>query len=154
MARQIELKSQFRSPIDRKRTVQYLNSLEALVLFDGYQLVPEISQVREEGPVRTINNRRGRERVERMLIQTEEQLLIEIYPAFPEKLLYRSITERFDFTASGEGCLVERTMSLSLRPGLRPLAAWGAHMLKVAIDRNNLLLTRALAELPEEETWY
>lgn len=154
MSRKIEIASSFRSPLPPRRTAEYLASLEALVRFDGYMLVPGIVKAVEDGPHRTITSPRGRVHKERMLISTDSCLLIEIYPAFPEKMFYRSISEKFEVEQMGEGSMITRKMTLSVRPGMRPLAAWGAHMLKVAIERNNQTLAKALQHRPEEETWY
>lgn len=153
MARSFNFQSSFLSPHAPAKTMDFLSSPRAVVMFDGYQMVPAINSVSQQGNQWTLKSRWRRVHKERVLVKTDSQLWLEIYPAFPEKFFYRSITERFILSETADGCQVQRSMSLSARPGMGLLAAWGKHMLTVAVERNNHKLQSALQQQPQPEPW-
>lgn len=153
MSQAIEIESRFSSDKSVAITTAFLTSTEAVVLFDGYQLIPGIVKARQEGEERVITSPSGRERRERILVATEERLWLEIYPRFPEKLFCRSLHERFDLNESSQGCTVKRRMTISYRPGMRLVAIIFARQMRRAIEDNNQKLTEQLHRLPEQETW-
>lgn len=149
MAGHTEIKSRFSSPLSISETAGQLNRLEALSLFEGYLLVPAISHATQEGHRRTTYSPKGKTRQETILVATDHKLWYEIKPAFPEKMMYKSIVEKFDFADQPSGCEVTRTMTLRKHPLASPLAWVGSKMLSRAIRKNNQALKSYLKQAKE-----
>lgn len=143
----MKIKSSFTTTASRQQAYDLVTSKDGMLLFDGFLLVPRISEVHFM-PSGWVRVKAGRGvHLERITgHKTDSSLTMEIFPRGLLALFCMRLHEAWLFRPAEQGCRVERIFTLQPRRfAYLPLRALLPFFSR-AIEKNNRALCRALEE--------